>query len=134
MDLFRSFSTDYTNDTSFYAANKFVNFDNHTYNKDFVAVDEPVFIREPWDITDIETGKHLDDFNTTTRTLNTEKPYFEDASSIAAESVIGGLNIEMTLNAKDNDGMVMLYVLEVKDKTEKVVHRRYYTNYFYYDQ
>ena len=131
VDIYRSFSTDYAEDPDLFTVSKYTNFNSHKYNPDFKAVDKVVFIREPWDITDIETGKHLDDFNTTTRTENTKTPYFEDSTSISATGIIGGLDVSITMNAKDDDGMVMLYVLEVKDSDGNVAHRRYYTNFFY---
>ncbi|MBR5308856.1 MAG: InlB B-repeat-containing protein [Clostridia bacterium] len=131
VDIYRSYSTMFAQDTGLYTQSKYTNFNNHAYNPEFKAVNEVVFIREPWDITDIGTGKHLSDFNTSTRTQKTGKPYFENvANTLKAESVIGGLDVTFTMNAKD-DGMVMLYVLEVKDAAGTVVHRRYYTNFYY---
>ncbi len=130
VDLYRSYSTDFAENPSFFTQSKYKNFNDHAYNEEFVAIDEPAFIREPWDITDIGTGKHLSDFNTTTRTEKTGLPYFESNESISAEGIIGGLDVTFKMDAKD-DGMVMLYVLEIKNAANEVVHRRYYTNFFY---
>ena len=131
VDIYRSFSTDYAENSDFFTQSKYTNFNSHKYNPNFRAVDRAVFIREPWDIVGIGSGKHLADFNTTERKANTKTPYFRDASSVSAQGIIGGLNVTMTLNAEDDDGMVMLYVLEIKDADGNVAHRRYYTNFFY---
>jgi len=134
LDLYRSYSKDYQERESFFVNDRYTNFDNQKYNEEFVAVDEPVFIREPWDIVDIKSGAHLEKFSSETRANNTSKPYFENNNSLAAVGTDDGLEVTFTMNAKD-DGMVMLYVLEVKKANGSVVHRRYYTNlYFEYPQ
>jgi len=130
VDLYRSYSTDFAENPTFFTQSKYKNFNDHAYNEEFVAIDEPAFIREPWDITDIETGKHLSDFNTTTRKEKTGVPYFDASSKITATPTIGGLDIGFKMDAKD-DGMIMLYVLEIKNAANEVVHRRYYTNFYY---
>ncbi|MBR3995383.1 MAG: metallophosphoesterase [Clostridia bacterium] len=136
MDLYRSYSEDYAENSDFYTVDKFTNFENYAYNTEFEATDAPVFIRDAWDVTNISSnGSHLAQFSTNAREASTTLPAFENEASayLSSEGIIGGLNITLTLDAKDEDGMVMLYVLEIKDpaNNNEVVHRRYYTNFYY---
>lgn len=131
VDLYRSYSADYAADASVYSGfSGYDTYSTYEFKNEYPATNEPVFIREPWDITDIGTGEHLADFNTSARTEKNATPYFESNDSLSAEPAIGGIKVNMTLNAKD-DGMVYVYVLEVYDSEDNLAERRYYTNYFY---
>ncbi len=129
VDLYRSYSTDYEN-AEFYQANAYKNFTNVSQNKSFQPVDEPVFIREPWDIVDIDaTGSHLAALSVEERKADTQAPTFPDGNSLSASCESGVITANIKLNAED-DGMVHMYVVELYDG-ETVVDRKYYTNFYY---
>ncbi len=130
IDLYRSFSADYAKNTSLFSSDEFTKFESKA---SFAPTDKAVFIREPWDITDIgPEGIHLEDY-TPARFEKSSLPYFKDSSSLKVETnKIGFIPVEFKLNATDDDGMVYMYLLELTKKGEtEVLQRYYYTNKFY---
>ena len=106
IDIYRSFSSDY-------------------------AENQPVFIREAWDITDIGLeGVHLTDY-TAKRIEDTQKPVMKNTSVIDVKISGNAIKADLTLDATD-DGLVYMYVVELwNTKTDSQVKKYYYTNRFY---
>ncbi|MBR5308855.1 MAG: InlB B-repeat-containing protein [Clostridia bacterium] len=129
VDLYRSFSADYAENTSLFSSAEFTDFANKA---SFQPTDEAVFIRTPWDLTDIgPEGLHLQDY-TKARFELSDVPSFPNADSLKVEEgKIGVIPVKMTLNAVDPDGMVYMYLLELCDAKGEVLQRYYYTNKFY---
>ncbi len=129
IDLYRSYSADYAENPALFSTSEFTNFASQA---SFAPVDEAVFIRTPWDLTDIgPEGTHLQDY-TKDRFEKSDVPVFADSSSLSVKSgSIGAIPVTFTMDAED-DGMVYMYLLELtkKDSTE-VLQRYYFTNKFY---
>ena len=128
IDLYRSFSADYAEDTGLYSHKIFTE-----YNEQAKAtpVNTAVFTRTAWDITDIGLeGIHLADY-TNERIEKTEKPVLTDTSTLNVKRSGNTLTANISLDAID-DGMVYMYVVELWDATaNSVLERHYYTNKFY---
>ncbi len=133
VDIYRSYSAEYAKDTSLYS--NFQNFATASDNDEFPAVSEAVYIREPWDITDIAAGKYLADYNVTVNAEDSIAPSFPADYAITAEGGIGKVTTTVKMNATDteDDGMVYMYVAELYKTSapDTCVERRYYTNFFY---
>ena len=128
IDLYRSFSADYAEDTELYTHKIFTDYVNQA---NATPVDTAVFVREPWDVTDIgANGTHLSDF-TEERISETERPVLTDTSTLSVKRSGTVINADVVLDATD-DGMVYMYVVELWDtETNSVVERYYCTNQFY---
>lgn len=137
IDLYRSYSTLYATNSTLYSSTEF-----RIYNRaaSCTPVDEAVFIREPWDITDINAfGKHLLDY-TSDRASNAATPEWTEDAEISLTSINGQIKAEFVMDATvDNndgdtdtaDGLVYMYVVELYDASDQLVDRMYYTNKFY---
>ncbi len=130
VDLYRSYSADYAENPALFSTDEFKNFASKASCE---PTDKAVFIRQPWDLTDIgPEGTHLQDY-TKGRFEMSDVPEFESADSLSVESgKIGLIPVKFTMDATDPDGMVYMYLLEISAKGEdKVLQRYYFTNKFY---
>jgi len=130
VDLYRSYSADYAENPALFSTDEFKNFASKASCE---PTDKAVFIRQPWDLTDIgPEGTHLQDY-TKGRFEMSDVPEFESADSLSVESgKIGVVPVKFTMNAEDADGMVYMYLLEISAKgDDKVLQRYYFTNKFY---
>ena len=128
IDLYRSFSADYAEDTGLYSHKIFT---EYTEQAKATPVNTAVFTRTAWDITDIGLeGIHLADY-TNKRIEKTEKPVLTDTSTLNVKRSGNTLTANISLDATD-DGMVYMYVVELWDATaNSMLERHYYTNKFY---
>ena len=127
-DVYRSFSADYAEQSDIYTVDTFTKYAELAKTE---PVNKPVYIRTPWDVTDISPeGDNLSDY-TTARLEENAAPYFDDSSSISLTGGVGMVKLAASLDAKD-DGMVYMYVAELfKEGETTALQRSYFTNFFF---
>lgn len=149
VDLYRSYSTEYVDTDkstkTYYLYHDGANTNQFRYMRraadNCEPVDDVVFIRDAWDITDIgSTGKHLLDY-TSDRAEKAGAPVLTEEADVSLTAIDGKIKAKIVMDATvDNadgdtdtdDGLVYMYVVELyKADDESLVERMYYTNGFY---